>query len=71
MEEEEDVDADVVVVVTVLPVTVMDLAKTVETPLPVVAVEMDLGEEAAADPVEAVPAEARRNSAWTRRPSLL
>merc|ERR1719378_835861 len=61
VEEEEDVDVDVVAVVTVLPVTVMDLAKTVETLFPVVAVEMVPEEEAVADPVEAVPVEARKN----------
>merc|ERR1719204_1476661 len=64
VEEEEDVDVDVVAAVMVLP-------KTVKTLLPVVAVEMVPEEEAVADPVEAVPVEARKNSAWTRRPSLL
>ena len=70
VEDVEDADAAVAVVMD-HPVTVTGPARTVETLRLAVAVERDLEVEAVEAPeeVEVEVVEARKSSAWTRKPS--
>ena len=68
VEDVEDADAAVAVVMD-HPVTVTGPARTVETLRLAVAVERDLEVAAVEAPEEVEAVEARKSSAWTRKPS--
>ena len=68
VEDVEDADAAVAVVMD-HPVTVTGPARTVETLRLAVAVERDLEVAAVEAPEEVEVVEARKSSAWTRKPS--